>query len=81
MPRTRSIILAVVSARRNFALQEATELARELDPTGMRTLGLITKPDALDAGSDTEASYLKLAQYEDVIFRLWLACSQEIGTT
>ncbi|KAK3065245.1 hypothetical protein LTS18_004876 [Coniosporium uncinatum] len=36
----------------------------------MRTLGLITKPDTLDAGSGMEASYLKLAQNEDVYFRL-----------
>ena len=68
--RPRSIILAVVSAKSDFALQEVTELARELDPKGMRTLGLITKPDTLDAGSDSEASYLKLAQNKDVVFRL-----------
>ncbi|KAM3558130.1 hypothetical protein MY1884_004150 [Beauveria asiatica] len=66
----RSIILAVVSAKSDFALQEITEMARELDPKGIRTLGLITKPDALDAGSDSEAAYVKLAQNEDVAFRL-----------
>jgi hypothetical protein len=70
MKRRRSIILAVVSAKSDFALQEVTELARELDPRGVRTLGLITKPDTLDAGSDSEASYLKLAQNKDVVFRL-----------
>jgi len=70
MIRPRSIILAVVSAKSDFALQEVTELARELDPKGTRTLGLITKPDTLDAGSDSEASYLKLAQNKDVVFRL-----------
>jgi hypothetical protein len=36
-------------------------MARKLDPKGTRTLGLITKPDILDAGSDSKASYLKLA--------------------
>ncbi|KAJ2979473.1 hypothetical protein NQ176_g3234 [Zarea fungicola] len=66
----RSIILAVVSAKNDFALQEITEMARELDPNGTRTLGLITKPDALDAGSDSEAAYVRLAQNEDVAFRL-----------
>lgn len=70
MKRPRSIILAVVSAKSDFALQEVTELARELDPKGTRTLGLITKPDTLDIGSDSEASYLKLARNEDVVFRL-----------
>ncbi|KAG5981785.1 hypothetical protein E4U55_002563 [Claviceps digitariae] len=68
--RPRSIILAVVSAKSDFALQEITQMARELDPEGIRTLGLITKPDALDVGSDSEASYVKLAQNNDVVFRL-----------
>ncbi|KAF2795082.1 hypothetical protein K505DRAFT_360520 [Melanomma pulvis-pyrius CBS 109.77] len=70
MERPRSIVLAVVSAKNDFALQEVTELARELDPKGTRTLGLITKPDTLDAGSDSEAAYVKLAQNMDVVFRL-----------
>jgi Dynamin family len=70
MKRPRSIILAVVSAKSDFAFQEVTEFARELDPKGTRTLGLITKPDTLDAGSNSEASYFRLAQNEDVVFRL-----------
>ncbi|GAO15862.1 uncharacterized protein UV8b_07746 [Ustilaginoidea virens] len=70
MESPRSIILAVVSAKSDFALQDITELAREVDPRGVRTLGLITKPDALDVGSDSEIAYLKLAQNKDVVFRL-----------
>jgi len=70
MKSSRSVILCVVSAKTDFSLQDVTEFARELDPKGMRTLGLITKPDTLDAGSGMEASYLKLAQNEDVYFRL-----------
>lgn len=73
----RSIILAVVSAKNDFALQEITEMARELDPNGIRTLGLITKPDALDAGFDSEAAYVRLAQNEDVAFRLGWHVSQK----
>jgi hypothetical protein len=70
MKRKRTIILAVVSAKNDFALQEVTQLARELDPRGMRTLGLITKPDTLDPGSDSEKAYIELAQNNDVHFRL-----------
>lgn len=70
MERPRSIILAVVSAKSDFALQKVTRLARELDPSGIRTLGLITKPDTLDEGSDSEAAYVRLAQNNDVRFRL-----------
>ncbi|KND92419.1 Interferon-induced GTP-binding protein Mx [Tolypocladium ophioglossoides CBS 100239] len=62
MKRPRSIILAVVSAKCDFALQKVTRLARELDPSGIRTLGLITKPDTLDEELDSEAAYVQLAQ-------------------
>lgn len=70
MKRPRSIILAVVSAKNDAALQDITELARELDPTGDRTLGLITKPDCLDEGSEMQASFISLAKNENVVFRL-----------
>lgn len=70
MKRPRSIILAVVSAKADAALQEVTELAREMDPAGNRTLGLITKPDCLDAGSDMERSFVSLARNKSVVFRL-----------
>ncbi|EEH39370.1 interferon-induced GTP-binding protein Mx [Paracoccidioides lutzii Pb01] len=70
MKNPRSIILAVVSAKSDFALQSVTKYARNLDPQGMRTIGLITKPDTLDAGSDSEQGYLDMAQNKDVKFRL-----------
>lgn len=60
----------MVLAKSDFALQEVTQYARELDPKGLRTLGLITKPDTLSKGSDSEAAYIAMAQNEDVIFRL-----------
>ncbi|KAI0107148.1 P-loop containing nucleoside triphosphate hydrolase protein [Nemania sp. FL0031] len=70
MRKPRSIILAVVSAKNDFALQQVTRHARALDPKGTRTLGLITKPDTLDVGSDSEKYYVELAQNRDVVFRL-----------
>ncbi|KAI1768485.1 P-loop containing nucleoside triphosphate hydrolase protein [Hypoxylon sp. FL1150] len=70
MQNPRTIILAVVSAQSNFALQEVTQLAREIDVRGNRTLGLITKPDTLDLGSASERDYFDLAQNRDVKFRL-----------
>ncbi|CAI4214295.1 unnamed protein product [Parascedosporium putredinis] len=65
MKSERAVILAVVSAKSDFALQEVTHLARQLDPDGDRTLGLITKPDTLDPGSESEMYYLQLAQNKD----------------
>jgi hypothetical protein len=70
MEKPRSIILAVVSANYEFVLQDVSKLAHELDPKRTRTLGLITKLDTLEPGSDWEASHLKLAQNKDVQFRL-----------
>ncbi|KAK0260156.1 hypothetical protein LTR35_018028 [Friedmanniomyces endolithicus] len=66
----RSIVLAVVSAKNDYAVQIVTRFTREVDPRGLRTLGIITKPDTLHFGSDSEAAYLSLARNEDVQFRL-----------
>jgi GTP-binding protein EngB required for normal cell division len=70
MKSPRSIILAVVSAKNDFNNQLITRYSRQIDPKGIRTLGLITKPDALDEGSDSERFYTNLAQNKDVKFRL-----------
>jgi GTPase SAR1 family protein len=70
MANSRSIILAVVSARNDYANQIVTKLARDVDPKGLRTLGIITKPDSLHVGSESEKAFLNLAKNEDVIFRL-----------
>ena len=70
MKNPRTIILAVVSAKSDFALQQVTRHTREQDPRGKRTLGLITKPDTLDQGSDSEQFYIQLAQNKDVHFGL-----------
>lgn len=70
MRNPRSIILAVVSAKNDFANQIVTKYTRDVDVEGERTLGIITKPDTLHAGSESERSYLALAKNEDVYFRL-----------
>lgn len=44
--------------------------AREVDPEGLRTLGVITKPDQLVSGSDGEKIFLSLARNEQVEFNL-----------
>lgn len=70
MKNPRSIILAVVSAKNDFNNQSVTRYSRQIDPKGERTLGLITKPDTLPEGSDSERFYFELAQNKDVKFRL-----------
>ena len=70
MKKSRSIILAVVSAKNDYANQIVTKYARDFDKDGDRTLGIITKPDTLHAGSDSERQFFELAENKDVSFRL-----------
>jgi hypothetical protein len=70
MKEPRSVILAVVSAKNDYANQIVLKLARAADRKGVRTLGVITKPDTLIAGSESEAMYVSLARNQDVEFRL-----------
>jgi hypothetical protein len=69
MKESRCIILAVVSAKNDFANQIVLKLARTADPTGARTLGVITKPDSLVAGGESEILYVSLARNQEVEFR------------
>ncbi|ESZ90930.1 dynamin family protein [Sclerotinia borealis F-4128] len=70
MNQPRSIILAVVSAKNDYANQVVLNLSREADKKGTRTLGVITKPDTLRPDSDSEAMYVALAKNQNVEFRL-----------
>lgn len=45
-------ISAVMDARNNLANQEVFHMARAADPDGIRTVGIITKCDALQAGDE-----------------------------
>lgn len=66
----RSVILAVVSAKNDIALQKVTAFTRKADPNRTRTLGLITKPDTLVPTSDMETSFIELARNRRVEFSL-----------
>ena len=65
----RTIVLAVVSAKNDYANQIVLEKARDLGATD-RTLGVITKPDTLVPGSENEKNWIDLAQNKDVYFGL-----------
>ncbi|OCL14543.1 hypothetical protein AOQ84DRAFT_428835 [Glonium stellatum] len=66
----RTIILAVVSAKNDYANQIILKKARDFDQNGSRTLGLITKSDFLDADSENELSWIEPAQNKDIYFEL-----------
>lgn len=48
----RTIILAVIPSNTDVATQEILTIAKEVDPKGIRTLGVLTKPDLIDNGSE-----------------------------
>lgn len=47
-----SVILAVSPANVDLANSDALKLARSVDPRGLRTLGVLTKLDLMDAGTN-----------------------------
>lgn len=47
-----SVILAVSAANVDLANSEALKLARSVDPQGRRTIGVLTKLDLMDAGTN-----------------------------
>ncbi|KAH0980741.1 hypothetical protein GBA52_007918 [Prunus armeniaca] len=53
--KPNSIILAISPANQDIATSDAIKLAKEVDPTGERTFGVLTKLDLMDKG--TNASY------------------------
>ncbi|PGG96558.1 vacuolar protein sorting-associated protein 1 [Helicocarpus griseus UAMH5409] len=50
--RPNAIILAVTAANQDLANSDGLKLAREVDPEGQRTIGVLTKVDLMDAGTD-----------------------------
>ncbi|XP_074563246.1 phragmoplastin DRP1C-like [Curcuma longa] len=46
------IILAISPANQDIATSDAIKLAREVDPTGERTFGVVTKLDLMDKGTN-----------------------------
>ena len=54
----RTIILAVIPANVDAATQEILGIAKEVDPKGIRTLGVLTKPDIIDQGGEEDTMLL-----------------------
>ncbi|XP_039224619.1 dynamin-2 isoform X8 [Crotalus tigris] len=50
--RESSLILAVTPANMDLANSDALKQAKEVDPQGLRTIGVITKLDLMDEGTD-----------------------------
>ncbi|KAK9470434.1 Dynamin central region-domain-containing protein [Dipodascopsis tothii] len=50
--KPNAIILAVTAANTDLANSDGLKLARETDPEGTRTIGVLTKVDLMDQGTD-----------------------------
>lgn len=50
----RTIILCVIPANQDMTTSDGLQMARELDPKGLRTLGVITKIDIMDKGTNAK---------------------------
>ncbi|XP_040278983.1 interferon-induced GTP-binding protein Mx2-like isoform X2 [Bufo bufo] len=58
--RQETINLAVVPCNVDIVTTEVLEMSREVDPSGERTIGVLTKPDLVDKGA--EGDVVKVAQ-------------------
>jgi Dynamin central region/Dynamin family len=65
----RTILLAVISAKNDYANQVILQECRNIDKDGSRTLGVITKPDTLKT-REAEKTWLDLALNKDIFFKL-----------
>jgi GTP-binding protein EngB required for normal cell division len=54
----RTIILCVVPANQDMSTSDGLQMARELDPSGERTIGVITKIDIMDKGTNAKKGLL-----------------------
>jgi dynamin 1-like protein len=50
--KPNAIILAVTSANQDLANSDGLKMAREVDPEGQRTIGVLSKVDLMDEGTD-----------------------------
>jgi replication fork clamp-binding protein CrfC len=49
---SNALILALSPANADLANSDSLQLAREVDPKGDRTIGVVTKIDLMDEGTD-----------------------------
>ncbi|KAI7226596.1 hypothetical protein KC343_g8487 [Hortaea werneckii] len=64
----RTLILAIISATNDLVNQNVTEKTREVDPEGKRTLGVITKADAVTG--KREEAWMQVALNQEINLQL-----------
>jgi replication fork clamp-binding protein CrfC len=66
MSDSRTIILCVVPANADIAISDGLMMARQLDQKGIRTIGVVTKVDIMDRGTNAK----RMIMGQDVPLRL-----------
>jgi hypothetical protein len=66
------IILAVTAANQDLANSEGLKMAREVDPEGNRTIGVLTKVDLMCAGPVGVWLLLELNNFTGIRGQMWL---------
>ncbi len=61
----RSIILCVIPANQDLSVSEALKIMREIDPSGERSIGCLTKIDIMNRGDDAR----KMLKNEEIPLR------------
>ncbi|KAI1264409.1 dynamin GTPase [Xylariaceae sp. FL1019] len=54
MANPRSVMLTIVLSNSDIANEGIVQQAEDLDPDGIRTLGVLTKPDLVDKGAESQ---------------------------
>lgn len=63
---SRTIILCVVPANADMTTSDGLQMARALDPKGIRTIGVVTKVDIMDRGTNAK----RMIMNQEVTLRL-----------
>lgn len=62
----KTIILCVIPANQDLSTSDGLKLAREWDPKGERTIGVITKIDIMDKGTSAK----KMLMNDEIFLKL-----------
>lgn len=62
----RTIILCVIPANADISTSEALQMAKKVDPSGIRTMCVVTKIDIMDRGTSAK----KLLMGQEIAMRL-----------
>uniref|UniRef100_UPI00358FCA1B interferon-induced GTP-binding protein Mx-like isoform X2 n=1 Tax=Myxine glutinosa TaxID=7769 RepID=UPI00358FCA1B len=65
--REETIILVAIPCNVDIATTEALSMAQQCDPNGERTVGVLTKPDLMDPG--TEFGAIKVLNNESIVLK------------